>query len=121
MNDIISLPPAPGPVQQLLVRHVDETTLSVLWNRPVGEWDGFTVALRQMDAAAVVAQRILPWEARECTFNILTSGRLYVVTVTTNSGNLTSSASVTARTGTSGFCTPSVCSFKDGKKEDHDV
>ncbi|XP_038562970.1 receptor-type tyrosine-protein phosphatase beta-like isoform X3 [Micropterus salmoides] len=89
---------APGPVQQLLVRHVDETTLSVLWNRPVGEWDGFTVALRQMDAAAVVAQRILPWEARECTFNILTSGRLYVVTVTTNSGNLTSSASVTART-----------------------
>ncbi|XP_044048547.1 receptor-type tyrosine-protein phosphatase beta-like [Siniperca chuatsi] len=89
---------APRPVQQLLVRHADETALSVLWTRPVGEWDDFTVVLRQADPAIVVAQRILSWEARECTFNILTSGRLYIVTVTTNSGNLTSSASVTART-----------------------
>lgn len=94
-------PSAPRPVQQLVVRHADETTLSVLWNRPVGEWDGFTVVLRQADPATVVSQRILPWEARECTFNILTSGRLYTVTVTTNSGNLTSSASVTAQTGAS--------------------
>ncbi|XP_070686515.1 receptor-type tyrosine-protein phosphatase beta-like [Pempheris klunzingeri] len=89
---------APRPVQQLVVRHADETTLSVLWNRPVGEWDGFTVVVRQADPATVVAKRLLPWEARECTFNILTSGRLYDVTVTTNSGNLTSSTSVTART-----------------------
>ncbi|XP_041794073.1 receptor-type tyrosine-protein phosphatase beta-like isoform X2 [Chelmon rostratus] len=89
---------APRPVQQLVVRHADETTLSVLWNRPVGEWDGFTVVLRPADPATAVAQRILSWEARECTFNILTPGRLYTVTVTTNSGNLTSSASVTAQT-----------------------
>uniref|UniRef100_A0A7N9AYC2 Protein tyrosine phosphatase receptor type B n=1 Tax=Mastacembelus armatus TaxID=205130 RepID=A0A7N9AYC2_9TELE len=89
---------APRPVQQLLVRHVDETTLSVLWSRPVGEWDGFTVVLRRAESAAVVAQRTLPWESRECTFNVLTSGHLYTVTVTTNSGNLSSSASVTART-----------------------
>ncbi|XP_070763030.1 receptor-type tyrosine-protein phosphatase beta-like [Enoplosus armatus] len=88
----------PRPVQQLLVRHADETTLSVLWNQPAGEWDGFTVVLRNVDSTSVVAQRILSGEARECTFNILTSGRLYTITVVTNSGNLTSSASVTART-----------------------
>ncbi|XP_071318352.1 receptor-type tyrosine-protein phosphatase beta-like isoform X2 [Trachinotus anak] len=89
---------APRPVQQLLVRHADETTLSVLWSQPVGEWDSFTVLLRQVDSASVVAQRILPWESRECTFNILTSGRRYTITAMTNSGNLSSSASVTAWT-----------------------
>nr|XP_033491257.1 receptor-type tyrosine-protein phosphatase beta-like isoform X2 [Epinephelus lanceolatus] len=89
---------APRPVQQLLIRHTDDTTLSVKWSRPVGEWDDFTVVVIEADPATVVAQRILPWDARDCTFNILTSGRLYTVTVTTNSGNLTSSASVTART-----------------------
>ncbi|KAM7415227.1 hypothetical protein PAMA_019850 [Pampus argenteus] len=85
---------APRPVQKLLVRHADESTLSVLWSRPPGEWDGFTVVLRPADSAAISAQRILPWESRECTFNILTSGRLYTITVTTNSGNLSSSVSV---------------------------
>ncbi|XP_029289713.1 receptor-type tyrosine-protein phosphatase beta [Cottoperca gobio] len=89
---------APRPVQQLLVRHADETTLSVLWSRPLGEWDGFTVALRQVDPATAEAQRTLSWDARECTFNGLTSGCLYAATVMTNSGNLSSSASVTART-----------------------
>ncbi|TMS01081.1 Receptor-type tyrosine-protein phosphatase beta, partial [Larimichthys crocea] len=89
---------APRPVQRLVIRHANETTLSVLWNWPIGEWDGFTVVLRQVDPATIVSQRVLSWEARECTFNILTSGRLYTITVTTNSGNLTSSASVTART-----------------------
>lgn len=92
-------------MQQLLVRHADETTLSVLWSQPVGEWDSFTVVLRQADPAFIVAQRILSWEARECTFNTLTPGRLYTVTVTTKSGNLTSSASVTAQTGASDLLT----------------
>nr|XP_020471463.1 receptor-type tyrosine-protein phosphatase beta-like isoform X2 [Monopterus albus] len=89
---------APQPVQQLLVRHADETTLSVLWSQPIGEWDTFTVFLRQADSATMVAQRILPWQSRECTFNTLTSGCLYTITVTTSSGNLSSSASVTAWT-----------------------
>ncbi|XP_035521238.1 receptor-type tyrosine-protein phosphatase beta-like, partial [Morone saxatilis] len=89
---------APRPVQQMVVRHTDETTLSVVWNRPVGEWDGFTVVLGQADPATIVAQRTLSWDARECTFNILTPGRLYSVMVMTTSGNLTSSTSVTART-----------------------
>uniref|UniRef100_A0A672YIZ3 protein-tyrosine-phosphatase n=1 Tax=Sphaeramia orbicularis TaxID=375764 RepID=A0A672YIZ3_9TELE len=87
---------APRPVQQLLLRHSDETVMSVVWNRPVGEWEGFTVVVRQGDS--VVAQRKLPWEAKECAFNTLTPGRLYTITVTTNSGNLTNSVSVTGWT-----------------------
>ena len=92
---------APGAVQQLLLRHSDESSVSVQWTQPPGEWDGFTVVLRQADLATIVAQRSLSLEVRECTFNSLTSGRPYTVTVTTNSGNMTSSASVTAHTGLS--------------------
>ncbi|XP_076743117.1 receptor-type tyrosine-protein phosphatase beta isoform X2 [Maylandia zebra] len=90
---------APWPVQQLLVRQADETSLSVRWSRPPGQWDGFTVLLRWATAAAtIVDQRVLGWEAKECTFNSITPGGQYIITVTTNSGNLSSSASVTART-----------------------
>ncbi|XP_069384935.1 receptor-type tyrosine-protein phosphatase beta [Paralichthys olivaceus] len=89
---------APCPVQQLLVRHVDQTSLSVLWTPPIGQWDGFTVVVREADSASEVAQRLLPWDSTECTFMLLMSGRRYTVTVTTNSGNLSSSASVTAWT-----------------------
>ncbi|XP_028440802.1 receptor-type tyrosine-protein phosphatase beta [Perca flavescens] len=89
---------APGPVQQLRVRHADETSVSVVWSRPLGEWDSFTVVLRQADASAILSLRNLSGEARECTFNILASGRLYTITVTTNSGNVSSSAAVTAQT-----------------------
>uniref|UniRef100_UPI0037E73E3D receptor-type tyrosine-protein phosphatase beta-like isoform X2 n=1 Tax=Semicossyphus pulcher TaxID=241346 RepID=UPI0037E73E3D len=89
---------APGPVQQLLIRRADESALSVLWNRPDGEWDGFTVTLRQTDPPSLLDQRVLSWGATDCTFNLLTPGRLYTVTVMTNSGNLTNSASVTAPT-----------------------
>lgn len=90
--------PAPRPVQQLLVRHADESSLSVLWNQPAGEWDSFGVLLRQVNAASVVDRRLLSWDARQCTFFGLTSGCLYSVTVTTYSGNLSSSSSVVTRT-----------------------
>ena len=36
---------------------------------------------------------------RECTFNVLTPGRLYTVTVATRSGKLSTSVSVEGRTG----------------------
>jgi len=36
---------------------------------------------------------------RECTFNVLTPGRKYTVTVTTRSGNLNTSVSLEGRTG----------------------
>uniref|UniRef100_A0A3B4XEA2 protein-tyrosine-phosphatase n=1 Tax=Seriola lalandi dorsalis TaxID=1841481 RepID=A0A3B4XEA2_SERLL len=89
---------APRPVQQLLVRHADDSSVSVLWSHPDGEWEGFTAFLRPADTDTVVAQRLLPSESRDCTFNVLTSGRHYAITVTTNSGNLSSSASVMAWT-----------------------
>lgn len=38
---------------------------------------------------------------RECTFNVLTPGRQYSITVTTKSQNLSSSVSVEGRTGVS--------------------
>uniref|UniRef100_A0A8C8ET79 protein-tyrosine-phosphatase n=1 Tax=Oncorhynchus tshawytscha TaxID=74940 RepID=A0A8C8ET79_ONCTS len=87
---------APRPVQQLVVCHSDETSLSVLWSLPVGEWDGYTVVLRQGNT--VVSQRTLSRDARECTFNVLTPGHQYPITVTTNSGGLNSSTSVIGRT-----------------------
>lgn len=40
---------------------------------------------------------------RECTFNVLTPGRLYDITVTTRSGKLNSSVSVEGRTGESDY------------------
>ncbi|KAM9569680.1 LOW QUALITY PROTEIN: receptor-type tyrosine-protein phosphatase beta-like [Salvelinus alpinus] len=87
---------APRPVQQLVVCHSDETSLSVLWSLPVGEWDGYTVILRQGNT--VVSQRTLSRDTRECTFNVLTPGRQYAIAVTTNSGGLNSSTSVIGRT-----------------------
>ncbi|CAB1322807.1 unnamed protein product, partial [Coregonus sp. 'balchen'] len=87
---------APRPVQQLVVRHSDETSLSVLWSRPVGEWDGYTVVLRQGDTD--VSHRTLSRDTRECTFNVLTPGRQYTIAVKTNSGGLNSSTSVIGRT-----------------------
>lgn len=67
----------------------------------MGEWDTFTVVLRQAGPTAIVAQRVLPRDARECTFSGLTPGRLYTITVTTNSANLSHPVSVTARTSMS--------------------
>ncbi|KAM8892397.1 receptor-type tyrosine-protein phosphatase beta isoform 2-T2 [Spinachia spinachia] len=89
---------APGPVQQLLIHHADETSLSVFWTPPDGEWDGFTVVLREMDQGTLLAQRSLTSEASEFTFNSLTPACLYAVTVTTHSADLSNSTSVNAWT-----------------------
>ncbi|XP_076018766.1 receptor-type tyrosine-protein phosphatase beta isoform X2 [Genypterus blacodes] len=85
---------APQQVQRLLLHHTDETSLSVLWTPPAGEWDSLTAVLRLMDPLRVLAQRVLTWEARECSFRDLSPGHVYTITVTTNSGNLSASASV---------------------------
>uniref|UniRef100_A0A3B5QPT7 protein-tyrosine-phosphatase n=1 Tax=Xiphophorus maculatus TaxID=8083 RepID=A0A3B5QPT7_XIPMA len=88
----------PRPVQQLVLRHADETSLSVQWRQPVGRWDSFTVLLTDEDLATPDTQRILSGGSRECTFKGLTSGRRYTVTVKTSSGNLSNSDSLTAWT-----------------------
>ncbi|KAM4734375.1 receptor-type tyrosine-protein phosphatase beta isoform 2-T2 [Anableps anableps] len=89
---------APRPVQQLVLRHADETSLSVQWRQPVGRWDSFMVLLTDKDLTTPDTQRVLSSGSRECTFDGLTSGRRYTVTVTTSSGNLNSSDSLTAWT-----------------------
>ncbi|KAK5866709.1 hypothetical protein PBY51_011269 [Eleginops maclovinus] len=55
-------------------------------------------ALPLVEPGPMEVRRLLPREAREFTFRTLTSGQLYTVTVTTITGNLSSSASVRAYT-----------------------
>ncbi|XP_056097084.1 receptor-type tyrosine-protein phosphatase beta-like, partial [Rhinichthys klamathensis goyatoka] len=87
---------APRPVQSLTLRHSSETSLSAVWTRPVGEWDDYTVLLR--DADSTVDRRTLAGDVQRCSFSSLTPGHSYTITVTTNSGALSSSAHVTGTT-----------------------
>lgn len=91
---------APHPVQQLRVLHVDESSLTVRWTGPLGQWDALTVLLRGADPTPL-AQKTFDRDTNEWTFTSLTSGRPYTVTVTTNSGNHSSLSSVTAWTAPS--------------------
>uniref|UniRef100_A0A8C6NZT0 protein-tyrosine-phosphatase n=1 Tax=Nothobranchius furzeri TaxID=105023 RepID=A0A8C6NZT0_NOTFU len=88
----------PRPVQQLLVRQADETSLGIQWSRPVGHWDNFTVLLKDKNPDSHWTKSVLSWETRDWTFRGLTPGRCYTVTVSTNSGNLSTSVSLTAWT-----------------------
>ncbi|KAL6480650.1 hypothetical protein MHYP_G00116830 [Metynnis hypsauchen] len=87
---------APRSVQQLQVRHSDESSVRVQWRPPVGEWDNYTVVLRAGEGE--VKRKSLTREMKEFSFSDLTPGQQYTVTVVTNSGELSSSASVTALT-----------------------
>ncbi|XP_030645845.1 receptor-type tyrosine-protein phosphatase beta [Chanos chanos] len=89
---------APPPVSELHIRHVDETSLSALWNHSPEPRDGYTVELYEGNSTTASKTRTLSRDMRECTFNVLTPGRLYRIVVTTTSGELRSSASVTGRT-----------------------
>lgn len=93
---------APRPVQLLIIRHSSESSLSAVWNRPVGEWDNYTVLLR--DGDTTVDRRTLDHDVQQCSFNHLTPGHSYTITVTTNSGDLSSSAHVTGYTSESFRC-----------------
>uniref|UniRef100_A0A673GCJ4 protein-tyrosine-phosphatase n=1 Tax=Sinocyclocheilus rhinocerous TaxID=307959 RepID=A0A673GCJ4_9TELE len=88
---------APRSVQRLNVRHSTETSLSAVWSRPVGEWDNYTVLLKDEDTT--VDTWALVHDVQECNFNNLMPGHTYTITVTTNSGEVrSSSALVTGRT-----------------------
>ncbi|XP_028841953.1 receptor-type tyrosine-protein phosphatase beta isoform X2 [Denticeps clupeoides] len=87
---------APKGVQQLLVSNSDETSLSAQWRPPLGEWHSYTVVLKLGDAE--VARETVPAGTREWSFKQLTSGQQYTIVVITNSGGLTSVASVSGRT-----------------------
>lgn len=114
----------PAPVLDLHIRHYDETSLSAMWSHaPSGSRDGYFLTLRHgnrltslglsvcwcsdikpvrcVTGNATVDTREVESHTRECTFNVLTPGRQYVITVTTRSHNLSSSVSVEGRTGPS--------------------
>ncbi len=57
-----------------------------------------------------VSTREVDQNMRECTFNVLTPGRLYSITVTTRSRKLNTSVSVEGRTGE--FMCPELSSIK---------
>ncbi|KAF5907896.1 receptor-type tyrosine-protein phosphatase beta-like, partial [Clarias magur] len=90
----------PPPVSQLHIRHADETSLSALWDHSFGSGsrDGYTVELYYDTGSSPIQTRTLSRDMRECTFNVLTPGRLYKIVVTTTSGDLSGSAVVTGRT-----------------------
>ncbi|XP_066523944.1 receptor-type tyrosine-protein phosphatase beta [Hoplias malabaricus] len=90
---------APLPVSELHINHADETSLSALWSHSNFSWSrtGYTVELRHGNSTT--ATRTVDREMRECTFNVLTPGRLYTIIVnTTTSRKLWNIATVTGRT-----------------------
>ncbi|XP_059181909.1 receptor-type tyrosine-protein phosphatase beta-like [Centropristis striata] len=88
---------APAAVSDLHIRHADETSLSAMWSHaPSGSRDGYFLSIRHGNVT--VDTRDVEPNMRECTFNVLTPGTPYAVTVTTRSGNLNASVSVEGRT-----------------------
>ncbi|XP_037551667.1 receptor-type tyrosine-protein phosphatase beta, partial [Nematolebias whitei] len=88
---------APAPVSDLHIRHSDETSLSAMWSHaPSGSRDSYFLTLRH--ANVTVDTREVEPNMRECTFNVLTPGRQYSITVTTRSKSLNTSVSVEGRT-----------------------
>ncbi|XP_077450252.1 receptor-type tyrosine-protein phosphatase beta [Stigmatopora argus] len=87
----------PARVRDLHIRHADETSLSATWSHAAsGSRDAYLLTLRHGDVTADT--REVELHARECTFNVLTPGRIYNITVTTRSQNLSASVSVEGRT-----------------------
>ncbi|XP_077956952.1 receptor-type tyrosine-protein phosphatase beta isoform X2 [Gasterosteus aculeatus] len=88
---------APAAVDDLHIRHSDETSLSAMWSHaPSGSRDSYFLTIRH--AGVTMDTRELQPNTRECTFNVLVPGRLYTVTVTTRSGTLNASVSLQGRT-----------------------
>ncbi|KAM3588202.1 uncharacterized protein V6R79_023919 [Siganus canaliculatus] len=88
---------APAPVSDLHIQHADVTLLSAMWSHaPSGSRDDYFLTIRH-GGVAVDTRQVEP-NMRECTFNVLTPGRAYTITVATRSRNLSTSVSVEGRT-----------------------
>ncbi|XP_076015968.1 receptor-type tyrosine-protein phosphatase beta [Genypterus blacodes] len=88
---------APSPVFDLHIRHTDETSLSAMWSHASsGSRDSYFLTIGH-DNVTVDTREVEP-NMRECTFNVLTPGRQYTITVTTRSGKANSSVCVEGRT-----------------------
>ncbi|KAK2859223.1 hypothetical protein Q5P01_003843 [Channa striata] len=88
---------APAPALDLHIRYADETSLSAMWSHaPSGSRDDYFLSIRHGNVT--VDTRKVERNMRECTFNVLTPGRQYTITVTTRSGKLNTSVSLEGRT-----------------------
>ncbi|KAL6116555.1 ptprb [Pungitius sinensis] len=88
---------APAAVDDLHIRHSDETSLSAMWSHaPSGSRDGYFLTISH--GGVTIATREVHSDTRECTFNVLQPGRQYTITVTTRSGMLNTSVSLQGRT-----------------------
>lgn len=87
---------APAPVLYLHIRHADETSLSAMWSHPSGSRDNYFLSIQHGNVT--VDTREVQASMRECTFNVLTPGRQYTITVTTRSRKMNSSVSVDGQT-----------------------
>ncbi|XP_036988030.2 receptor-type tyrosine-protein phosphatase beta isoform X1 [Artibeus jamaicensis] len=86
----------PLAVLQLRVKHANETSLGILWQAPVAEWEKYIISLADRDLLLI--HKSLPKDAKEFTFTDLVPGRKYIATVTSISGDLKNSSSMEGRT-----------------------
>ncbi|XP_002807173.4 receptor-type tyrosine-protein phosphatase beta isoform X1 [Callithrix jacchus] len=86
----------PLAVFQLRVKHANETSLSIMWQTPVAEWEKYIISLADRDLLLI--HKSLSKDAKEFTFTDLVPGRKYVATVTSISGDLKNSSSVKGKT-----------------------
>uniref|UniRef100_A0A2K5R1F1 Receptor-type tyrosine-protein phosphatase beta n=1 Tax=Cebus imitator TaxID=2715852 RepID=A0A2K5R1F1_CEBIM len=86
----------PLAVFQLRVKHANETSLSIMWQTPVAEWEKYIISLADRDLLLI--HKSLSKDAKEFTFTDLVPGRKYMATVTSISGDLKNSSSVKGRT-----------------------
>ncbi|XP_055986716.1 receptor-type tyrosine-protein phosphatase beta [Sorex fumeus] len=86
----------PLAVLQLRVKHANETSLSVMWQTPVAEWEKYIISL--VDRDLLLIHKSLPKDVKEFTFTDLVPGRKYIATVTSISGDLKNSSSTKGRT-----------------------
>ncbi|XP_036905344.1 receptor-type tyrosine-protein phosphatase beta isoform X1 [Sturnira hondurensis] len=86
----------PLAVLQLRVKHANETSLGILWQTPVAEWENYIISLADRDLLLI--HKSLPKDAKEFTFTDLVPGRKYIATVTSISGDLKNSSSMEGRT-----------------------
>ncbi|KAM8803712.1 receptor-type tyrosine-protein phosphatase beta isoform 2-T2 [Rhynchonycteris naso] len=86
----------PLAVLQLRVKHANETSLGVMWQTPLSEWEKYIISLADRDLLLI--HKSLPKDAKEFTFTDLVPGRKYVATVSSISGDLKNSSSTKGRT-----------------------
>ncbi|KAM5288772.1 receptor-type tyrosine-protein phosphatase beta [Ctenodactylus gundi] len=86
----------PLAVLQLRVKHANETSLGIMWQTPVAEWEKYIISLAKEELLFI--HKSLSKDAKEFTFTDLEPGQIYTATVTSISGDLKNSSSIKGRT-----------------------